>query len=65
MELKKLEIDWLYCSHCGHSPVTVKTTDGDESWLYDGDEVECPECHNKGSIDCYDNVASVVWDEGD
>lgn len=62
MKIKKeLKIDWLDgCPKCDSHSHTVKTEEGSEKWLYDGDDVQC-ECGQTGEIECDDGVAWVNW----
>jgi len=60
--MEKLTITWLgTCPHCGSEEVTVKTL-GNESLLYDGDDVACPVCGKWGKIMTDDGCAYVEWE---
>lgn len=61
--MKELKIDWLAsCPKCDSHNHTVKTENGSEKWLYDGDIVDCA-CGQVGEIECDDGVAWVNWSE--
>lgn len=63
--MKALNIDWLSdCPACGHSQAMVKTENGWQDWLYDGDTVECLECGHKGVVEVIDSeCVDAAWDE--
>lgn len=61
--MKELKIDWLdECLKCGSSIHTVKTENGSQKWLYDGDTVKC-DCGQAGEIETDGECAWVNWDE--
>jgi len=65
--MKTLNITWLgSCERCGSTedkPHRVETERGHGELLYDGDEVTCQQCDNKGVISCDDGIAFVEWSE--
>lgn len=59
----ELKIDWLNpCNICDSHELTVNTTKGNYSYLYDGDEVKC-NCGQIGEIDTDGECAWVNWNE--
>ena len=58
-----IKIDWLdQCPSCNELEVTVTTEKGDETWLFDGDQVKC-DCGQTGEIETECESAWVNWDE--
>lgn len=56
------ELDWGMCDGCGSSPAAA-LTNADDGYVYDGDEIRCPECGAKGSASADGGDAWINWDE--
>ncbi|MGL5648791.1 MAG: hypothetical protein ACRDDY_13170 [Clostridium sp.] len=69
MEKKLVVVDWLdTCDKCGNDTLHVKTENGSEEHLYDGDDVECPDCGLTGIAmvtDDYEDDSKIYVSWGD
>lgn len=59
--MKKRNVSWITCPHCGKNGVTVLTDSTKENMLNSGDKAECEQCGNLGEVDSVDRVACVNW----
>lgn len=60
--MKVLTIEWLDdCPICGCSTVNAHTENGNDGYLYSGDDVECSNCGHEGIVACDDEGAYVEW----
>lgn len=48
------------CPECGSVPEAYTTNISDNTF-FDGDDVICPECNNKGAIAVYESYATIEW----
>lgn len=46
------KLSWAECDECGSDDIEVKTSNKKEDWVYDGDDVRCTECGQKGAATC-------------
>lgn len=61
--MKTLYIDWLgNCANCNSTLIIVTTEKGSEDSLYEGDQVECFDCGERGRVEADNELAYVVWE---
>ncbi|MFZ5104355.1 hypothetical protein ACOY5O_19685 [Enterobacter roggenkampii] len=60
--MKTFTIGWLNKCRCGNKSHTVKTARGNETALWDDDDVKCNSCGRGGVIQVYEGQARVLWE---